>query len=234
LNFQRIQNRVLTCTAACALLPVCGCQSLETPQQSSLLRVMDASANAPASNLLVNGVEEFANVSSPSISNYAPVNTGSSTLTVQTAGTTTGGIASPLDAEAGQEYSLLMLDQGTSYVTSIVADQSVAAPSTEVSLRFITNTPVAGALDIYMVPSGGTIAKATPVESHLVSGTVSAYVNLIAGDYDLIVTGAGSTVAKFTDTGLTFSSGQVRTLLLADQRYTKPAAVELVIGNDLN
>ena len=136
--------------------------------------------------------------------------------------------------QAGQEYSLLLMDQGSGSVSSIVEDQSVSAPSADVSLRFITDTPVAGALDIYMVPSGGTIAEATPVEAHIASGTVTAYVNLIAGDYDLIVTGAGGTVAKFTDTGLTFSSGQVRTLLFADQKYTKPAAVELVIGNDLN
>jgi hypothetical protein len=207
---------------------------VETPQQSSLLRVMDASANAPALDLALDAATEFTNLSAPSISNYAPVNTGTSTMTLRAAGTTTGGAASSLDAQAGQEYSLLLMDRGTSYASSIVEDQSESAPATEVSLRFITDTPVAGTLDIYLVPSGGTIAEATPVESHIATGTVSAYVNLIAGDYDLIVTSAGGTVPRFTDTGLTFTSGQVRTLLFADQKYTKPAAVELVIGNDLN
>lgn len=216
------------------MLLLSGCQSVETPQQSSLLRVIDASPNAPASDLVVGSETEFANVSAPSISNYAPVNTGSSTLTLRPTGTTTGGAASLLQAVAGQEYSYLLLDQGTSYRTTILADQSVSAPAGDVSLRFITETPVAGALDLYLVPSGGLIADATPVEADVTSGTVTAYVNVPAGTYDLVATAPGGTVALLDDTGLTLSSGQVRTLVFSDQPYTKPAAVEVVIGDDLN
>jgi hypothetical protein len=215
-------------------LMLSGCQSVETPQQSSLLRVIDASPNAPASDLVVGAEVEFENLSSPSISGYAPVDTGSNTLTLRPTGTTTGGVSSLLQAVAGQEYSYLLLDQGTGYTTTLLMDQSVSAPAGDVSLRFITDTPVAGALDVYLVPSGGLIADATPVEASLTSGSVTAYVNVPAGTYDLVATAAGGTVAKLDDAGLTFSSGQVRTLVFTDQPYTKPAAVNVAVGDDLN
>ncbi len=213
---------------------MCGCQSVESSQQSSLLRVVDASDNTPPVDLVVGADTEFTNISGPSVSNYAPVNTGTSTLTLRATGDTTGGAASSLDAKAGQEYSLLLLDQGSSYVSSILEDQSVSAPAGDVSLRFITDTPVAGALDIYLVPSGTKIAKATPVETDIVSGTVTAYVNLTAGTYDLITTETGATKANLTVTAMTLSAGQVRTLVFTDQRYTNPAGVRLTIGSDLN
>jgi hypothetical protein len=188
LKSMQLRNRTLFCTLGLLLLPMCGCQSVETSQQNSLLRVLDASSNAPPVDLVVGGDTEFTNLSGPSISNYAPLNTGTSTLTLRATGTTTGGAASLLDAKAGQEYSLLLLDQGSSYVSSILEDQSVSAPTGDVSLRFITDTPVAGALDVYLVPTGTKIAKATPVETDIVSGTVTAYVNVSEGAYDLITT----------------------------------------------
>ena len=230
----RIRRGRLVCLVPCLVFLVSGCQSVETTQQTSLLRVMDAAASAAPMDVLVGGVTTFTNVSAPSISNYAPVNTGTSKLTLRATGTTTGGTASLLDANAGQEYSLLLLDHGGTYTSSLVEDQSVSAPTGDVSLRFITDTPVAGALDIYLVPTGGEIAEATSVETAIASGTVTPYVNLSEGDYDLIVTATGGTKAILTVTGMTLSSGQVRTLLFADQKYTNPAAVQLVVGDDLN
>ncbi len=177
----------------------------------------------------------FSNLGSPAFSNYAPTGAGMVAVTARPSGQTgSAGQRSELTAVAGLYYSLLLTDAGAGYQSAILADQSIAAPAGQVSLRLIESAPVAGPVDVYLLPNAVPLANASPVFSLVAPGTVSAYTNLTAGDYTVIVTGAGSLIPKLDGSTMTLSGGQVRTLLLVDQKHTSDAEVLMVVGDDVN
>ena len=219
---------------ALILAAVSSCTSVTGSSAVSLVRVIDASSNAPVLDVDVSGTPIALNVAAPSFSNYAYVGPGAATVRLYSHGTsTTLAQISGILAASGQS-SVYVTDQGTTFAVSLLTDQSTAAPPGFISFRFLQQANATGAVDIYLLPDGDLIADAKPLIVALAPGSVTQYINVTAGTYDLVVAATGTTKGAYTSTATMFAGGQVRTALIVDQKLLNTPPVNVLIASDVN
>ena len=215
-------------------LALSGCQSVATSSVSSLVRTINATTSGGGMDTLVGSQLITTNLGAPGFSSYAAVGAGTTIVTARITGTATGGQKVALTTVAGQQYSMLLTGDGSDFQASILPDQSVAPPSGQIMVRVIESAPVAGNLDVYLLTNGTALADATPILSNIAPGTVSGYLSLPVTEYTLLITGAGSLIPKLNGSSMTPTSGEARTFLIVDQKNSKAADVNVVVGDDLD
>lgn len=211
-----------------------GCQSVQGSSPVTMVRVIDASYNAPALNVNVGQTAIAAEIAGQTITNYAFLSPGASTAYVYPAGTKAPSASTTGDFLASQEHSVYLTDSGAGYTATILTDQDTAPPAGNISARFLQQAIATGAVDVYFVPSGDTLSDARPVLSNLTVGSITGYINIPAGTYSVVITPTGVATASYTGTSLQFTAGQVRTVLIMDAQLTTNPPVNVVIGDDLN
>ena len=149
----------LATALAVAALPLLGCQSVanSSPSQTQV-RVIDASYNAPAVDVDIATTAIAANIGAATFSNYAFLPPENATAYVYPTGTTKSGASVDGQFLVNEQHSILIADSGKGYTASILTDQPTAAPAGYFSIRFLQQALQAGAVDIYLVPDGGTLA----------------------------------------------------------------------------
>ncbi len=226
-------------TALLGLAAVClsGCQNIQNSNPAqTLVRVIDASYNAPAIDVKIGATPIAVNIGAATFTNYAFLPPENATADVYPTKTTTATASVAGAFLVGQQHSVFVTDTSGGYQATLLTDQAVNPPAGYVSLRFLQQAVQTGAVDIYLLPSNATLAGAKPLLSDVATGTVSAYVNVQAESYTLVIAPAGDTNAKdvYTSEALQFSGDQVRTVLIMDAQLTTSPPVTVTIGDDLN
>jgi hypothetical protein len=215
------------------------CENVATYTEPSLVRVIDASYNAPAVNVIVEGVTLAANVGQGSISNYGTL-TASAVATIkvtEASDSTTALLSTTGTILAGKHHTVLLSDNGassTGYIVTVLEDQQTAAAGGHSAFRFINMAPSTGAVDVYMIPSGSTISESKPLVSDIAAGTVTDYTSFASQTVTMVVTATGATTAKYTSSSLSLTGGEVRTVLLVNTQLTTTPAIAGYIADDVN
>ncbi len=214
------------------------CTSVAGFNQPSLVRVIDASYIAPAVNVTVEGVLVAANIGQGTITQYgaiaasaaAPIDvtaaTGGATL-VKTNGTLL----------SGHQHSVFVTDNGatpTEYTVTVLEDQQIAAASGHSAFRFLNQAPKTGAVDIYMIPGGSTMADTVPLVTALPVGNTAGYISFTSQSVTMVITPTGTVTPKYTSSVFDLTGGEVRTVLIVDTQLTSNPPVEVFIANDVN
>jgi len=211
-----------------------GCTTVAGSTPVSLVRVIDASHNAPPLDAYVSTTPIALDVVGPSVTNYAYQAPGAVTVKLEAHGAATVLQSLTGTFAANSQYSIFVTDQGKGYTTTMLADQSTAAPAGDVSFRFLQQANGTGAVDVYVVPDGTELAKAKPLFSALAAGSTTTYVNVPVGTYDVVIAPAGATTGAYASTATTYTGGQVRTILILDQQLLTTPPVTILIANDVN
>jgi hypothetical protein len=138
---------------------------------------------------------------------------------------------------AGHQHSVFLTDNGaapTSYQVTILEDQQLAAASGHSAFRFLNQAPKTGAVDIYMVPAGTTIANTIPLVTALPVGATAGYVSFTSQSVTMVITPTGVLTPKYTSQALALVGGEVRTILIVDTQLTSNPPVEIFVANDVN
>jgi len=229
-----IGRRACAAAGLAGLLTLTGCQSVQNSSPSqTLVRVIDASYDAPGVDVYVASTPIAVDIGAATITNYAYLAPENTTAYVYPTKTKTAGAQVSGEFEVGEQASVFITDTGTGYTASILTDQAVAPPQGQFSIRFLQQALKTGAVDIYLVPSDGTLAGTKPLASNVKPQTVVNYVNVMAGSYTLVITPTGMTTVD-TSLQVNFDGGQVRTALIMDAQLTTNPPVTVVVGNDLN
>lgn len=219
-------------------LGLSACENVATYTQPSLVRVIDASYIAPAVNVQVEGTLLATNIGQGTITSYGTLPASIAAAVVikaATGGTTLVSTNGTL--LAGHQHSVFLTDNGaapTSYEVTILEDQQVAAASGHSAFRFLNQAPKTGAVDVYMVPSGSTLADSVPLVMALPVGATAGYVSFTSQTVTMIVTPTGVITPKYTSTALALIGGEVRTVLIVDTQLTSNPPVEVFTANDVN
>lgn len=224
---------VLAAMPAVALL-LSGCQNVTGFSSPSLVRVIDASYNAPAIDVYAGKDGIATNVGHGSITNYAQITPSTRTVTSYSTGTKTEVSTATGTFLSTQQHSAFITDYNSTYQTTVLVDQSTPAPSGQFSIRFLQQAPASGPVDIYLIPDGTKFTDAKPIVTALAPGQATGYVDYPVGTLDLVVVPTGTTTPKYTSAAITFVTGQVRTMLLVDQQLLTNPPIQVIIGNDLN
>jgi hypothetical protein len=220
--------------AAAVMWPLCACQTVSQSQTTSLLRVVNASENAPAVDVYAGKTEIAKNVTVGTITHYAILAPGPVKITVDATGTTKPLATLPVDLQAAGQHSVYLADAGSGFTAKLLQDQSEPAPIGEFSVRFLQTAHATGTVDVYYLKQGQALADARPVARGLAPGAVTGYVNVPDGSYELVVTKAGSTTPVYTGSRATYAGGEVRTILIQDEPSAYQQPVHVVVGDDMN
>jgi Domain of unknown function (DUF4397) len=214
-----------------------GCQAVISNPPLTQVRIIDASPDAPGLDLYQGSSSLAYNLGFGTVTSYVPLTPGIYTITADSSGTKQVVSSSKATLAASAQYTVLIGDVAASLQQLILTDQSQAAPSGQVSLRFIDQATRVGAVDIYLIPSGQKLTTASPVVTGVAFGTNTGYISVPTGAYTLVMIPAGtvpvnSTVATYSGTQVTYPAGAARTVVLIDQQLLTTPGLQVVTAND--
>jgi len=215
---------------------ISSCENVATYTQPSLVRFIDASYIAPAANVLVEGQLLAANAGAGTITPYGTV-PASEAAPIQIT-PAAGGAALVSTSGAllpGHQHSVFLTDNGaapSSYTVTILEDQQVQAASDLSAFRFLNQAPRTGAVDIYMVPAGVTLANAVPLVADLPVAGTAGYISFTSQTVTMVITPTGLTTPSYTSTPITLIGGEVRTVLIMDTQLTSNPPVQVSMADD--
>ena len=122
---------------------------------------------------------------------------------------------SDLNLAAGQRYSILAVGPLASVEPLILTDDNRSI-GTESRVRVVHAAPTAGAVDIYVQPTGTDINTVTPTYANVAFKADTGFASLAAGSYDLTVTPAGLKTPVAASSALTTENGDVFTVIARD------------------
>ncbi len=214
------------------------CENVASFTQPTLVRVIDASYAAPAITVVVQGTTLAGNIGQGSITPYGtlPANTAAQIkVTAATGGATL--VSASASLLAGHQNSVLIADNATApagYNVTVLADQQISAAGGHSAFRFLNQALKTGAVDVYLVPAGVTLANSIPIVTALPVGGVSSYISFISQTVTMVVTPTGTVTPRYTSAPITLTGSEVRTVLLVDTQLTSDPPVEAFIANDVD
>jgi hypothetical protein len=232
---------VAAAVSVAASMLLAGCQSINGYSKSSLARVIDASYNAPALNVYIEGSLVATNIGQGAITAYGGFGPSRSAAIKVTSTTNTKALlTTTATLVASQAQSVLVTDYNADYQVTVLEDQSTAAPSGHSEFRVLNQAPSTGAVDVYFLPgtSETVYATAKPVITDLAVGATSGYVTIPSSTLYMVIAPAGETLSATATTiyssgALALTGGEVRTVLVVDPvLQTQP--VQVYIAKDVN
>lgn len=238
---RRLRGLQLTAIAASSLVlavALTACTYVAGFSQPSLVRVIDASYIAPAVNVTVEGVLVAGNIGQGTITDYGTI-TPSANAQIKVTAATGGAtlVESNGTLLSGHEHSVFITDNGaapTEYTVTVLEDQQIAAAQGHSAFRFLNQAPKTGPVDIYMVPSGSTLANTIPLVTALPVGNTAGYISFTSQTVTMVITPTGTLTPKYTSTPIALTGGEVRTVLIVDTQLTSNPPVEVFIANDVD
>src|SRR5215475_6921464 len=198
---QRLLWAVLT--LGLPMIPV-GCGS-----GNAKIRLINAYPSQPNLDMLIDGNAVASSVTYGSASGYSSVSSGSRHLQVEAAGTSNIFSDQTISLGSGSSSSVLSTNSGSTVLT----DTNSTPSSGNISIRVINAASTLGTVDIYIVPAGSNIVTLSPSFSGVTFPSATNYTTLTAGSYQVIFTLPGQKFGIATSSSLSFSSGQVRTVV---------------------
>ena len=206
------RTRVLSC-AVLGLIVLAsftiGCGS----SSNARIRLVNATPDESGLDLLVDTKSVASGVGYGSASAYTSVGSGSRQLQVEPTGSTTVLIDRTDSVSSGANLSLVSLNFSFNISSILLTDDNSAPTSGNFKLRIFNASPGMGPQDVYLVTFGTDINSVDPTFSSLGFGSAAAYSTLAAGDYEVFFTPPGQKFINLDSGKLTFSAGQIRTLL---------------------
>lgn len=199
-----------------AVTSLTACSDDNDPAEPSAnLRVVHASPDAPAVDVLVDEATALTNVPYRAASAYLTVSPGDRRLRVRATGTTTTVIDATANLENRANYTVIATGLLAGIQPLIAVDTLSNPAAGNVKIRVIHAAPAAGNVDVYATTEAADINTATPVLTNVPFRGVSGYLEVPAGTYRLRVTPAGTKTVAI-DATVAFTAGQLRTVVATD------------------
>jgi Domain of unknown function (DUF4397) len=202
--------------AAVALFGVAACSDDDStgPGSTARLRIVHASPNAPAVDILVDEDRVLQGVPYRNASAFFfPVRAGERRIRVNAAGTNTSVIDATATLDAQSSYTVLATGLLATIAPVIAPDDLTAPAAGQVKVRVIHAAPAAAGVDVYVTAPGAPLTG--PVLTNVPFRAVSGYLVVPAGTYQIRVTPTGTTTVAI-DATVTFVAGQIRTVVATD------------------
>lgn len=170
------------------------------------VRVVHASPDAPAVDVLVNDGVAFSNAPFKGITNYASLAAGEYQVKVVPTGATTPVVISAtLGLEADKDYTVVAVGKLADIEPLVLVDNNSAPAAGKAHVRFVHASPDAPAVDI-------AVKDGPVLFSNVAFKGAGSYLPVDAGSYDLEVRLAGTTTVALAVPGVKLDAGSVYTV----------------------
>ena len=198
------------------------------------VRVVHASPDAPNVDVLLDNKVVLTNVAYQTASPYLTIKAGQHTAKINPTGSTSSVITAQATFAGRTDTTILAVGKvagtGDQALTALVAvDDNTPPTSGNVKVRVIHASPSAGNVDIYVTAPAAVLT--TPTLGNVSYKTVSSYLSVPVGDYEIRVFPAGSptTGTPVIDATATFTAGQIRTVVALDANSTGSAFTAIIL-----
>jgi hypothetical protein len=186
------------------------------------LRVVHASPDAPAVDVLVDGVKVLENMPYREYSEYLSIPAGMHEVRVNVTGTTTTVLQATPTIAAGTDYTAAAVGfaGGRSPALSILllTDNNALPASGNIKVRVVHGAPSAPAVDVYVTTPFESLDNKSPVLSNVPFRAASGYLEVPASLYQARVAVAGTKTIAIDSHRLVTWPGIIRTVIAVDQR----------------
>jgi hypothetical protein len=162
-------------------------------------------------DMLIDGKDVASSIPFGAASPYVTVSSGSRHLQVESSGSSSPFVDQNITVSSGSDTTVFEGIAGP----MILTDNNKTPSSGNFNLRIINASSQIGTADVYIVTSGSGIGT-TPTISSLKYPSASGYQTLTGGSYQIILTSPGNSNVELTTSAMSFSSGQVRTIVIMD------------------
>lgn len=233
--FAQRTAQVIATAALLGLLT--GCQNIAGNTSAAQLRIITASPDAPGLDIYANGSAVAYNLGFGTITSYIPIDAGIYTITADSAGTKQVLSTTKVTLVDSSQYTDLIGNSSANLQELILKDQSQAAPSGQIALRFVDQATRISAVDVYVVPSGQQLVNVTALVTGLTFGVNTGYLNIPTGAYSIVMVPTGTvptstTTATYSGPLVTYSAGSAVTIILIDQQLVTTPGLQVITAPD--
>ena len=190
-----------------AVLMNTGCGS-----STSNVRLMNAFTGQSSIDMSIASKSVASGVTYGAASAYVSATSGSNTLVVSATGSSSPLISQTISLSSGGYNTILATGSGA----AVLGDNHSAPSSGQIQIRAVNASATLGTADVYIVAPGTDISTVNPTFSNLAYQSGSTYQSLSAGSYEVIFTQAGTKLGTIDSNSLSFSAGQIRSVVGLD------------------
>lgn len=189
------------------------------------VRVLHASPDAPAVDVLVDNTEVLGDVAYPTASGYLSVPSGARNLKVNAANTASTVIDATPTLDAGASYSVLAVNFLASIEPLVLVDDRTSVAD-KARVRVVHASPDANNVDV--------LANDTVVLTNVPFKAASDYLEVDPGDYVFKLNAAGTSTTAFTSPTLSLEGGKVYTAVAIGSLASEaanPLTIKVLVDN---
>ena len=234
-------RRTLSLTGLSLLLAtIPGCANVPGNASVAQVRIIDASPDAPGVDIYQGGGVLAYNLGLGTVTSYIPTSPAIYTINVDVTKTQQQLASTRGTFSANNQYTILVGDASVALQATVLTDQSTPAPSGTIALRFIDQSTRAGAVDLYLIPTGSTILQVRPVLTNVTFATNTGYLNIPSGTYTLTALPTGTVPTAMTTNSITnpsavvYSGGSAKTVVLIDQPVVTVPGMQVLVVDDFD
>jgi hypothetical protein len=204
--------------------------------QTGRIRVVHASPDAPAVDVLVDGAKVLERLPFHEYSEYLPVSPGVHEVRVNVAGTNTTVLQAAPTVEAGRDYTAIaagFAGKAPALELLLLTDDNALPASGNIKVRVVHGAPSAPGVDVYVSTPFETLENKTPALSNVPFKGVSPYLSLPVSLYQARVAVAGTKTIAIDSHRLVTWNQIVRTIVAVDAP-TGGAPFDFIILPDRN
>lgn len=202
------------------------------------VRVLHASPDAPAVDVLVNGTVVIEGLPYREYTEYLSVPAGTQEIRVNVTGTSTTVLRANPTVVAGADYTAIATGFAASGKTPaldllLLRDDNTLPANNQIKLRVVHGAASAPAVDVYLTTPFETIRDKQPGLANVPFGAVSPYITTGVQLYQARVAVAGTKTVAIDSHRLVTWNNMIRTIVAVDAR-NGGAPFDLLVLPDRN
>jgi Domain of unknown function (DUF4397) len=166
-------------------------------------------------DMLIDGKNVASGIAYGMASGYVSVGSGSRHLQIEPSGTSSPFTDEDVTLSSGSSNTVVATS-GAANDALVLTDDNTTPSSGNISLRVINAAQNLSTVDVYVVTAGTNISSVGPTYSNVTVGSATGYSTVAAGSYQVIFTLPATKAVLLSTTSLSFTSGQVRTVIALD------------------
>lgn len=210
-----------------------GCKATEQKQDTAQVRVIHLSPDTEALAIKVkDGSTVITSIAQGAAAGYTSFAAASTSYEIRSAVDGSLLASQALSFTGGARYTLVIAGRRTALGLAGLTEDT-QGPSSSGNFRFrADNFSSLGSVDVYFVGQSSAVPNTTPTLSSIGTGSLSAYNEVAAGSYQVVLTLAGSKEIVFESAAQSFSAGSSLTLAVAAGTSSRLANVAMLTYGD--
>ena len=185
-----------------------GCKNSDTS-----VRILHAVPDAPAVDVYVDNRKRVSDLEYSEATTYRDINAGSRNLKINAAGTSTTVIDVTPRLKKHEDYTAIAIGNLATIEPLLLLDDNSQTDEGMVRVRAVHASPSVPEVDIYVGAPGFDLSSAMPTLSAVPFKAASDYLDIPAGDYQIIITAAGEKSAVYDSGSVGLSEFLIVTLV---------------------